>query len=125
MILTIKQAVEKGYTSCGYEDAEFASLMKISKLTGEEFETGKIVLAEIKPFYTPSIKPDTIAEMLAEFISSENGENTNDDTDNVYDTVNGLDFSATADMVNKALGGCKYYALTDIELIKDELSFSE
>lgn len=118
--LTVSEAIAQGYKSCGYPDGEFQYLKKLDKLTEQDFndeDKGPLVLAEKEPYHTPSIKPEDIADMLADHMDSNNGDNTGDDTSDVYDIIKELDFTATAEMINKALEKKKYYKFTDIEVI--------
>jgi hypothetical protein len=114
--LTKKEALEKGYSLCGFKNREYQLLQKVADLNKVDFSE-PIFLASIEPFYIPSIDAETIADILADHMYDQVGEQTNDDTNEVHDIVKKLDFSKSANIINQALEDKKYYSLTDIELI--------
>jgi hypothetical protein len=65
-------------------------------------------------------KGNHIKELLAETIESDWGNDTGDDTEEVYRIIMKLDFEATAKMVNDAILKVKCYKLTKIQLIANE-----
>lgn len=116
--LTIKQALEQGYTHYGHFTIKYFQRMKaIDKLSPDNIPDDA-VLFDKTPSYTPIISSaeiaDIIADVMAETCASETGE---DDSDEIYDTVKALDFSSAAQMINDALNHKKYYPLTDIILL--------
>jgi hypothetical protein len=114
--LTIKEALEQGYTLCGADKGEWTPLHKIESMTEFDFQEEKIMIAE-KEYDSPTINANSIRDMIAESMESNWGNDTGDDTEQVYDEVMKLDFTQCAEMVNKALEGIKSYELSDIELI--------
>lgn len=115
--LTVKEALEQGYVYFGQDKGEYQHLHSIEGITDADFEFGPVMLAEKEPYYTPSVSGESIAELLADHIANWNGDETGDDTDDVYDIVNALDFTTAANAINKALQNKKYYKLTSIQLI--------
>lgn len=118
--LTVKEALEQGYTKCGYELAEWQTLQDVEDfLNPEEFEdwgNRKMVLFS-KDSYSPSIDAETIKDLLAEHIACNHADETGDDTDNVEDSVRELDFESVAKMINEKLSTTSYWKATDIQLI--------
>lgn len=118
--LTVKEALEQGYTKCGYAGTEWQSALDITELDESDFVKedwrGELVLMS-KQSSHPTFSVDQIKELLAETISERHSDETGDDTDNVYDTIMALDFTATADMIEKALSGCPFWWVTDIRLV--------
>lgn len=118
-ILTVSEALKLGYTTYGYENRDFQHTMKIQNLKPIDFEDGKLLLFGIEPSFVPNIDAETISELIAYHVYSQNGDNTNDDTNDVYDSVKEIDFSSIVDVVNEKLQKHKYYNFTNIQLIQD------
>lgn len=117
--LTKSEALAQGYTLCGRKgESDYQHLSTIADLNEADFEDGELVLAT-KEFETPAIAEETIREYLAEMVESDWGNDTGDDTEQVFKVINKLDFSQTADMINKATENIKSYQLTDIVLTND------
>lgn len=118
--LTVKEALEQGYTKCGYELAEWQTLLEVSDFANpaefEEHWNKKMVLFS-KNEYHPSIDADTIKELLAEHIAINHADETGDDTDNVEDSIKELDFEPTAKLINEKLQSVSYWTATNIQLI--------
>jgi hypothetical protein len=115
--ITVKEAIEQGYKYFAQDKGEFQHLFSIEVITNADFEDGPQMLAEKEPYYTPSIAPKDIAYLLADHLDSMSGDETGDDTSDVYEIVKSLDFTAAAELINEALKGKKYYKLTSIQLI--------
>lgn len=115
--LTVKEAIDQGYIYFGQDKGEFQHLHRIENISDADFEFGPIMLAEKDSYYTPSISSEEIAETLADIVYSQCGDETGDDTDEVYDIVKALDFTDAAERINNALVKKKYYKLTNIQLI--------
>lgn len=115
--LTVKEALEQGYIYFGQDKGEFQHLHSIENISDADFELGPVMLTEKEPYHTPTISSEAIAELLADYVSCWNGDETGDDTDDVYEIVNGLDFTEAAKKINEALKNKKYYKLTNIQLI--------
>jgi len=115
--LTVKEALEQGYVYFGKDQGEFQHLHNIEFVTDADFEFGPLMLAEKESYYTPSVSPEEVAETLADIVYSQCGDETGDDTDDVYDIIKALDFTDAAERINNALLNKKYYKLTNIQLI--------
>lgn len=113
--ITKENALKEGFTLCGFEKLDYQSLMNIADLSESEIGERKLFLAD-KESDSPSISAESIREMLAETIESDWGNDTSDDTEEVYKTIMKLDFQETAKMVNDALSKIKCYKLTNIQL---------
>jgi len=114
--LTRKEAIEQGYTYYGQDKGEFQHLYSIENMNEVDFESGPVYLAEKEPYYTPAISPEEVTETLADMVYCQVSDETGDDTDDAYDIVKGLDFTATTKLINEALKDKKYYKLTSIQL---------
>lgn len=118
--LTVKEALEQGYTKCGEEMQEWQSLYEVADFTNplefEEHYNRKMVLFS-KDSYHPSIDGDTIKDLLAEHIACNHADESGDDTDNVEDSVRELDFEPVAKMINDRLSSVDYWKATNIQLI--------
>lgn len=118
--LTVKEALEQGYVFFAQDKGEFQHLHRIDVIKDADFEFGPYMLAEKESYYTPSISSEEIAETLADIIYSQCGDETGDDTDDVYNIVKALDFTDAAERINNALVKKKYYKLTKIQLLPNE-----
>jgi hypothetical protein len=119
MELTVKEAIEQGYEYFGVDGPDWQSLQELGDIDCEleldpDFLDDKNLFT--KNSYSPSMSKQEIAELLADIIAVNHSEETGDDTDDVFDIVNGLDFTETANMINNALEKKRYYTLTDIKL---------
>lgn len=118
--LTVKEALEQGFTKCGYEAQEWQSLWDVIDFSNsQEFDehyNRKMVLFS-KDAYHPSIDADTIKDLLAEHIACNHADESGDDTDNVEDSVRDLDFESTAKMINDRLQSVDYWKATNIQLV--------
>lgn len=112
--LTIKEALKQGYTHCGSSSKEFQMLDTLESITDEDIREDT-VLAD-KKSTSPLIDADQIKEMIAEQMEESHSQDTGDDTNQVYDTVMKLDFSKTAEFVNKELEVVRHWFLTDVKL---------
>lgn len=120
--LTIKQAIEQGYTHYGYSDREWQSVNKLhddlfTELKGEYEPIDSLVLFEKEPRF-PTANEDYIKEMVAEAISVDDSENCARDDDTIYHAVMEVDFSNIISKINEKLKEHKYWMLTDIKLIE-------
>jgi len=113
--LTKQQALEHGYELCGSHKNEWQHLTSVQDLCEDDFNGEQLFLAE-KEGDSPTTNSEDIREMIADMMESNWGNDTGDDTEEVYNTIMKLDFSVTADMINKALEFKKSYRLTDISV---------
>lgn len=113
--MTKEQALKEGYTLCGYPEREYQVLIKIADADEDDFKRGELCVAE-KEGMKPVANAETIRELIADMMESNWGNDTGDDTEEVYNTIIKLDFSATANLINDALKDKTSYTLTSIVL---------
>lgn len=119
--LTVQQALEQGYKYYVYGDVnEWSPALRIEGEGFIQWERGPMLTGK-EPSMHPGIDKDSIAELIAENIACNWSDESGDDTDEVYDIVKALDYTAVADMINAALSEKKIraYEVTDIKLIKE------
>jgi hypothetical protein len=115
MEMTKEEALKEGYTLCGYPEREYQTLIKIADADEEDFKLGELCIAE-KEGMKPTADAEGIREMIADMMESNWGNDTGDDTEEVYNTIMKLDFTATANLINDALKDKTSYTLTTIVL---------
>lgn len=114
--ITKEEAIKQGYWLCGNsKNTDWQHLLPIEDLTDEEIAKGELVLADTKS-ESPTTDADWIKELIADAMESNWGNDTGDDTEQVFNAIDKLDFTQTAEMVNKALENIKSYKLTDIKI---------
>ena len=111
-----QQALEDGFTLCGFDGVEYQTLMKIKEVAPENLCSGVIRIAD-KEAMNPNITSETLAELIADSISSTWCEDTGDDTDEVYNQIMAMDFTEMAKNINDKLKLRAYYSLTNLRLI--------
>lgn len=116
MKLTIKEALEQGYTLCGPNKGEWIHLLRISEMSPMDFDKEKVFIAS-KDFTTPTMDMKRLREMIADVMESDWGNDTGDDTEQVYRTINKMDMTHFCNQLNGSLENIKSYTLTDIELV--------
>ena len=111
--LTVKQALEQGYTYCVLEDGE-TGLIKIEESI--YFSEGDYFLTEKTP-HPFQISDKDIEEMVIDLLC--NQDEVNDEDGDLADLVSDakIDFSEVTQKVNDALSAKKYYQSTQIKLI--------
>lgn len=117
--LTIKQAIEQGYTRYGFASKEWQTVEELHDYIFEEIEPDEhedVVLCEKEGQY-PSITRNEIADILSEYIGENDDEICARDSDEVYETVKGYDFTYLSIELNSKLKKHEYWILTDIQLI--------
>lgn len=118
--LTIKEALEQGYTKYGYFNREWQTTQNLHVdifKDEEEYEHENLCLFEKKSKST-SISSEAIAEILSDHIGCMDGDECARDDDIIYDVVMKIDFTETANMINKKLEEYKYWMLTNIKIKK-------
>jgi hypothetical protein len=116
--LTVKQALEQGYTHYVFNSDGFQSLKDIVHISDEDFNRDDIRVVEKESYHPYGISSKDIAELLADHLESNNGENTGDDTSQVYDTIMELDFTEAENKITEALSAINYYRASKIKLIR-------
>lgn len=114
--LTVKQAIEEGYSHWGYKDREYQYAQNLEDIVDDDFNTDEtLVLFEKEPFYR-SISASEIQDLIFDYMYD--NDETSDDTDFMDDRFSESDFKPLSDLINKKLSDYPYYFLTDIELTK-------
>ena len=115
--LTVKEALEQGYTLAGRSDEHgYQCLYSIDAMIEDDFKDDHFVLAE-KDGNSPTVDADSIAEMIINDIKCDEL-CFNDDTNEIDNIVKeAVDFKELAEKINVALESHKYYRLTKIKLL--------
>lgn len=118
--LTVKEAIEQGFTMYGYAKTEE---QKAQKLTIDVFKEEpehkqKLLVLFDKHNSCPSTTTEEISEILSERIGLNDEEECYRDNDDVYVTVSEIDFTEIVKTINKALEKHSYWMITDIKLVK-------
>jgi hypothetical protein len=119
--LTVKEALEQGYTLYGYEEYEYQSLSEISDLDADEFESAEahgrtIIAAEKEPSFVSVKVEDLYDDLIDNLMDRE--EAHGDDTREIEHLVKtAVNWPEIADKINAALKTRPYYTLTQIKLL--------
>lgn len=118
MKLTIKQALEQGYTKAGTDASGWQHLHDIEDLSPVDFEgRTKYFLADKEAQYHMREAKD-LAEMVADRISDDYADETGcDDVHNILEQIKALDFSSINQQINMVMSEYPYWTLTKIELV--------
>jgi hypothetical protein len=111
--LTIKQAIEQGYTCALSEDADYYT--KLDGLTDEDLEHHKLFLGS-KETFKFSISAKEIESLIEQHI--ENQDEVNDESETFYTEIGNIDYDAIAALINPVFK-TNYHSVTDIQLIKE------
>ncbi len=118
--LTIKEAIEQGYTKYGFEDQDDQFTNDLHDDVFEEYDEeyhGGMVLFE-KETVTPKIGKDYLSDTLPEPIFEYEFEELIGLDDLILDEIKAIDYTEITEKINKVLGKHKYWILTDIHLVK-------
>lgn len=109
--LTVKEALEQGYTSCTpmYEEFEFIPLQECPFINPNGYE---IIAQDTKPY---QIAYGTIEDLLDGFL--ENQEDVENESGKLEELMRTVDFTEITNKINAAFYGTKYYHGTEIKLI--------
>ncbi|WDO13080.1 hypothetical protein MH928_17375 [Flavobacterium sp. WW92] len=114
--LTVKEALEQGYTKYVYDSDGFQRLSDI--LDDEiDFSRNDISLVEKVGYNPAGMDSKEIAELLADHIESNHVSESGDDTNTVYDAIKELDFSEAEMKITETLSSLFYYRSSGIKLI--------
>lgn len=119
--LTVKEAIEQGYTHWGYDNGEYQAVQRLEDITAEDFELkewrgGDPVLADKEPVYVQVKTPDLYTDLIENLRDS--GACFGDDTDEIDDLVkNAVDWEDIATKINAALKTRPFYPMTQTKLI--------
>lgn len=115
--LTVKEALEQGYSKCTNVIDHWCHLTDITDLTDVDFENDTWWLAE-KESRCYQISDDCLSDLLSDHIGCNEHDETGRDDEEVYNAIGSLDYSETTKMINEKLQEFKYYRLSSIELIR-------
>lgn len=115
--LTVKEALESGYTSFVYDDDGYQSIKEIDP-ADIDWSRNDISLVAKESFSPMGLDEDILKEMIIESIWSSHYDDTGDDTDAVFDALNPLelDLSKVKSQIDEALSKLKYYKSSGIKL---------
>lgn len=111
--LTVKAAIEQGYTHYGFEGDEYNNRI-------DEIELGyfpdSAFLVDKDNSYHFTVSAKSIEEWVVETLVGEQDEVSDPDGE-LSELAGGADFQKLADDINERMSKIKYRDLTDIELI--------
>lgn len=115
--LTVKQAIEQGYTHFGRAGEDFQHLCQLDSVdvNGIGDDIYEYVLADSKAHHL-SIDGDSIWDMVQDSVMASS--DFSDDTDAIPDALKeGVPWSEYADKINAVLQNHPYWYLTKIKLV--------
>ena len=116
--LTVKQAIAEGFEKCGFAGHEWQNLMDISEVTEDDFNHGKIELAEKTPNHYAIDWTEFRDRALDGYFDSDTGDDDAKDIEMLLDEIK-PEFEALAAKVNEQFLKRPWWTLTSIELIPD------
>lgn len=121
--LTVKEAIEQGYTHFGFSTGDFQHLSTIEDAEAgdflpNEYRGGHAVLAEKQPYYL-NIDGDAIRDTLTDQICD--SDTYMDDAGTIEDALKEMEgWNEFAAKINDTLKKHPYWILTDIKLIPND-----
>lgn len=116
-ILTVKEALAAGYTNCIYDSDGYQALKDIAELEPSDFREDKYLVVCETNGISPTIDEDDLKALVRDHINDNWECETGDDTNEVYDILDSIDYSEIAKTINEKLQAKSYCAGTDIRLI--------
>ena len=118
MKLTLKEALEQGYTKCGTDASGWQHLYELSDLSSADFEGNtKYFLADKEAQYHLRNTND-LSEMIADRISDDYADETGcDDVNDILEEIKKIDFSSVCRRINNVMTRHPYWMLTKIQLV--------
>lgn len=113
--LTVKQALEIGYTSFIYPADGFQRTLKLGE--DEPDFNKQPTLTEIVAQH-PSYDENMIKDIVANELDGQYYDETRDDDSGIYDLIMELDFSDITDKINEKFKEISYYRQSDVKLIE-------
>jgi len=119
MKLTIKEALEQGYTKAGTDASGWQHLHEIEDLSAVDFDgRTKYFLADKEAQYHLR-ESKGVAELVADRISDDYADETGcDDVNDILEQIKAIDFSAVTQKINYVMTSYPYWTLTKIELVQ-------
>jgi len=119
--LTVKQALEEGYTHFVYASDGYQAIKGIEDVLKDEkaidFSRDDIYIVSKEPFHPSAPDNEELKDLIAEHVWVNHHDNTGDDTDAVFDAVKAIDFNDISERIQSALNGLNYYHQTNIKLV--------
>ncbi len=119
-ILTKQQALDQGYTKWGYENEGYQCVKELAELESSDFRQHQNIFLFEKETWSPSTSAKSIKDLIVEEVSCQNDDESNDDTDEVHETLKKIpesEFDSIAAKINAELSGIHYYKLSNIGVI--------
>jgi hypothetical protein len=113
--ITIKEALQEGYTLCGKPNESWQCLLSIKDLNPIDIEEG-LFLAN-KKCIVETFSNERITEILADIVSDSVCSETGRDDDDIYNSIKKLDFTNVEKKIQGVLDKFPTYKLTNIKLI--------
>ena len=112
--LTIKQAIEQGYTCALNETAEYYITLEDLQNDPSELDNHDLFLGSQETFKF-KISTKAIEQLFEEYI--DNQDEVNNEQEQLYDQLKTIDWDAVAALINPAFT-TDYHSVTDIRVIK-------
>jgi len=118
--MTIKQAIEQGYTHYGYAGEGYQRLGILSDIDESCFIGDQVLLLASKEIDYTTFDKDDIAEIIADHCVDVHCTNTGDDDgSNLFKSLKtDIDYSAITDKINEFFTSHWHKKLINIELVK-------
>lgn len=113
--ITIKEALEQGYTRCGYEGVDYQNLMDISTLINEDFH--KTILVAKPEAHSVSISSEGVIDYLCDIYSEESPDDDHFDIELCFKEKKELIEKFVSDMNEVYSQKQWWYLSNSIELI--------
>tara|TARA_R110000868_G_scaffold139805_2_gene354929 strand:+ start:11709 stop:12341 length:633 start_codon:yes stop_codon:yes gene_type:complete len=117
--LTVKEALNKGYTHYSEENEDSPIYFKLTDCQDMDI-TPYTVLVD-KEFKLPLVDHDELRGAIAEYLDETHERETGDCSETVFDIIQAVDFKDLVIKINKELSGVKTYVLTEIHLIPSKI----
>lgn len=120
--LTIQQAIEQGYTSCGIKDYDsFQRLISLEHMDESNFENDrKYVLADKQAKYYTNTSlqlTELLTEQVATWYCEESGDDDGMEIERELAKI--IDLTPISNAINEYFTKHPFYSLTDIEVVLD------
>ncbi len=110
--LTIKEAIEQGYTCALSEDGDYYT--ELDGLCDDDLDSFDLFLGS-KETFKFSISENAIKDLIEQYI--ENQDEVNDESETLYDEIKIIDYKAICDLINPSFK-TNYHSVTGIKLVK-------
>lgn len=114
MKLTVKEALEQGYTHWAFESDE-PYMRKLSVIKPENFEDTTRPMLVNQKGYKFTVSPDAIIQLIVDMLVDQ--DEVADEDCELADLASEADATSLSNDINQRLAKKTFYDLTDIELI--------